>query len=52
MIRLLISDFASITFEHIFPEVNSQADFLSNMAIRPIDGRIYYEEYLEHCVVD
>ena len=46
-VRKLISSFTSITFRHIYHEINFDADQLSKVGIGEIDGLINYEVWLE-----
>ena len=42
-IHVLIEDFVEISFEHIYRELNMQANFLSKNVIGPMDGHIFFE---------
>ena len=44
-VRLLITSFLSITFKHIYSELNSNADMLSKLGIGEMDFRIHYETW-------
>jgi hypothetical protein len=44
-IKLLIKDFQDISFNHVYREYNSEADFLSKLALKETSGKIIYYQW-------
>jgi ribonuclease HI len=45
-IKVLINDFQDISFNHVYREYNSEADYLSKMALKEPSGKIIYYQWI------
>ena len=51
-VRKLISEFSHITFQHIYRELNDEADRLSKKGIDELDGNISFKELRDEMPVE